>query len=84
MGGKTVLILFNTCSSFEKYDDLRFHLYFYLSIIGLVMVGRMHKTFTFALKNTTLDRLNKKNDENFFLYLKSSNFAARKLKSQAN
>ena len=42
------------------------------------------KLITFALNNTALGGLNKKIDENFFLYLKSSNFAARNLKSQAN
>jgi hypothetical protein len=44
----------------------------------------MEKRITFALNNTALGRLNKKNKENFFLNLKSSNFAARILKSQAN
>jgi hypothetical protein len=49
-----------------------------------LIVERIKNCITFALKNTSLGRLNKKFDENFFLSLNSSNFAARILKSQAN
>jgi len=56
----------------------------YLKKYGSRFVERKKIIVTFALKNTALGGLNKKINENFFLYLKSYNFAARKLKSQAN